>query len=146
MVWQENVRVVVNLARLEGGFAGSCQYWPTTDPSPPSAQHQDPTAGEAFSSLVIDRAVPSVRFGDIVVALRSETRPVPGTAVRQLDLHLDQSRGGREFTRGCAAPRRVTQVHFTAWPNYGVPESPLQIMFRGVECTLAVIGTGGPEK
>lgn len=29
LVWQENVQVIVNLARVQPGFSGSSQYWPT---------------------------------------------------------------------------------------------------------------------
>jgi hypothetical protein len=90
-VWQEKVGVIVNLARLEGGFAGSCQYWPTGFGS---ASGSDPlTPGPSVangSDLDTGGAKNVMRFeGPIRVELLGEECPVPGTTVRQLAISVD---------------------------------------------------------
>jgi len=91
------------------GFSGSAMYWPL----------------EGCSEL----------YGNVRVRCVGETAGPPGTVLRQLDVSVDDELHSSTSTAsGC---RRVVHVHFTAWPNYGVPDDveAFCAMLR-IVCTL----------
>jgi protein tyrosine phosphatase len=96
-------------ACAQRGFSGSAMYWPH----------------EGCSEL----------YGDVRVRCVGEAVGPPGTVLRQLNVSANAEPDPSTSTpTGC---RRVIHVHFTAWPNYGVPEDveAFCAMLRTV-CTL----------
>mmetsp|Transcript_23586 Transcript_23586/g.44922 ORF Transcript_23586/g.44922 Transcript_23586/m.44922 type:complete len:344 (-) Transcript_23586:392-1423(-) len=103
LVWQENVQVIVNLARVQPGFSGSSQYWPTK---------------------VSHAGCEDLKYGSVTVRMRSDISSCPGVSVREFDIsHHECMANHQDYPSGT---RRVTQVHFTNWPNYGVPDDPAE--------------------
>ncbi|KAF9095061.1 hypothetical protein BGX23_001140 [Mortierella sp. AD031] len=97
--WEQNSRVVVMLTReQEMGRIKCHQYWP-------SAQH------------------PLMEVGSMLVSFVNEFLPDPtiGTIlVRQLKL--------QHIRRPEEPARSITQIQYTGWPDFGVPETPLEVL------------------
>ncbi|KAF9153724.1 hypothetical protein BG015_002752 [Linnemannia schmuckeri] len=98
-VWEQNSRVVVMLTReQEMGRIKCHQYWP-------SSQH------------------PLMEVGSMRVSFVSELLPDPtiGTIlVRQMKL--------QHIRRPDEPARSITQIQYTGWPDFGVPETPLEVL------------------
>src|SRR5690554_5378982 len=97
--WEQNTRVVVMLTReQEMGRIKCHQYWPT-------AQHPVMNVGTMRVTFVTE-FLPDSAIGTILV--------------RQLKLqHLQ--RPGDEV-------RGITHIQYTGWPDFGVPETPLEVL------------------
>ncbi|KAF9088030.1 hypothetical protein BGX29_000494 [Mortierella sp. GBA35] len=99
IIWEQNSRVVVMLTReVEMGRIKCHKYWPTA---------QEP---------VLD-------LGAVQVTFVSEYQPHGGSAsvlVRQMRLRHAQSPDVPE--------RTITQLQYTGWPDFGVPETPLEVL------------------
>ena len=99
MAWEERSRVVVMLTReKEMGRIKCHQYWPTA-------------------------AEPVMEVGAMKVTFVTEFLPDPtiGTIlVRQLKI---QHRLKPEL-----GERSITQIQYTGWPDFGVPETPLEVL------------------
>ncbi|KAF9151407.1 hypothetical protein BG015_006720 [Linnemannia schmuckeri] len=100
VIWEQNSRVVVMLTReLEMGRVKCHKYWPTA---------QEP---------VLD-------LGTVQVTFLSEYQPHGGSGssvlVRQMRLRH----------RNCSkeSERTITQLQYTGWPDFGVPETPLEVL------------------
>ncbi|KAF9992534.1 hypothetical protein BGZ79_002969 [Entomortierella chlamydospora] len=97
--WEQNSRVVVMLTReQEMGRIKCHEYWPTA-------------------------RQPIMALGSIRVAFVGEFLPDPtiGTIlVRQLKLRHIQHPESEE--------RNITQIQYTGWPDFGVPETPLEVL------------------
>ncbi|KAF9108072.1 hypothetical protein BGX27_008500 [Mortierella sp. AM989] len=97
--WEQSSRVVVMLTReQEMGRIKCHEYWPT-------AQQ------------------PIMNVGAMQVTFVSEFLPDPtiGTIlVRQLKL--------QHVHRPESEPRNITQIQYTGWPDFGVPETPLEVL------------------
>ncbi|KAF8937908.1 hypothetical protein BGZ47_008821 [Haplosporangium gracile] len=98
-VWEQNSRVVVMLTReQEMGRIKCHQYWPCS-------QH------------------PLMEVGSMRVSFVSEFLPDPviGTIlIRQMTL--------QHIRRPDEPPRSITQIQYTGWPDFGVPETPLEVL------------------
>ncbi|KAI1318121.1 hypothetical protein EDD11_007173 [Mortierella claussenii] len=97
--WEQNSRVVVMLTReQEMGRIKCHEYWPTA------------------RQPLMDVGVMRVTF-----VAEFLTDPTIGTIlVRQLKLrHLHQPE---------SEERNVTQIQYTGWPDFGVPETPLEVL------------------
>ena len=112
------------------GFSGSAAYWPRAH------------AGWR-------------QYGDVRVRCAGETAGPTGSVLRQLDVEVDSSSPGGSCSLGDAESslgdakscRRVTHVHFTGWPNYGVPDvAAFCAMVREVCCLqeTAAAAAGSP--
>ncbi|KAG0278689.1 hypothetical protein BGZ96_002279 [Linnemannia gamsii] len=99
VIWEQGTRVVVMLTReVEMGRIKCHKYWPTA---------QEP---------ILDLGVVQVTFV-------SEYRPQGGGAsvsVRQMKLRHTYSPQEPE--------RTITQLQYTGWPDFGVPETPLEVL------------------
>ncbi|OAQ26731.1 hypothetical protein K457DRAFT_157403 [Linnemannia elongata AG-77] len=97
--WEQNSRVVVMLTReQEMGRIKCHQYWP-------SSQH------------------PLMEVGSMRVSFVNEFLPDPtiGTIlVRQMKL--------QHIHRPDEPARSITQIQYTGWPDFGVPETPLEVL------------------
>ncbi|KAK3811741.1 MAG: protein-tyrosine phosphatase-like protein [Linnemannia elongata] len=97
--WEQNSRVVVMLTReQEMGRIKCHQYWP-------SSQH------------------PLMEVGSMRVSFVNEFLPDPtiGTIlVRQMKL--------QHIRRPDEPARSITQIQYTGWPDFGVPETPLEVL------------------
>ncbi|KAF9954593.1 hypothetical protein BGZ72_004458 [Mortierella alpina] len=99
IVWEQNSRVIVMLTReMEMGRIKCHQYWP-------SAQQ------------------PSMDLGPIRLTFLGEELPDmadDAVLVRQLRLqHLGHPR---------EAERVITQIQYTGWPDFGVPDTPVEVL------------------
>lgn len=99
MAWEQDSRVVVMLTReQEMGRIKCHQYWP-------SSQH------------------PLMEVGSMRVSFVNEFLPDPtiGTIlVRQMKL--------QHIRRPNEPARNITQIQYTGWPDFGVPETPLEVL------------------
>lgn len=99
VAWEQNSRVVVMLTReQEMGRIKCHEYWPTPKQ-------------------------PVMEVGSMRVVFVNEFLPDPtiGTIlVRQLKLSQRNQPGGEE--------RNITQIQYTGWPDFGVPETPLEVL------------------
>jgi protein-tyrosine phosphatase len=99
VIWEQNTRVVVMLTReVEMGRVKCHKYWTTA---------QEP---------VLD-------LGTVQVTFVSEYQPQGGSAsvlVRQMKLRRTYSTQEPE--------RTITQLQYTGWPDFGVPEMPLEVL------------------
>lgn len=99
VIWEQGTRVVVMLTReVEMGRVKCHRYWPTA---------QEP---------VLD-------LGAVQVTFVSEYQPQGGSAsvlVRQMKLRHTYSPQEPE--------RTITQLQYTGWPDFGVPDTPLEVL------------------
>ncbi|KAF9923925.1 hypothetical protein FBU30_006041 [Linnemannia zychae] len=99
VIWEQNSRVIVMLTKeVEMGRIKCHTYWPTI---------QEP---------VLD-------LGNIQVTFMSECYPYSESAsilVRQVRL--------RHMGLPQEPERTITQLQFTGWPDFGVPETPLEVL------------------
>ncbi|CAG8445059.1 10718_t:CDS:2 [Ambispora leptoticha] len=104
VIWEQNSRVIVMLTKEEEAGRIQChRYWAQCTKTP-------------------------CQFGSLSCILISETNPLV-TA----DGKPDASIIVRKFqiqntTEPSASPREITQIHFLGWPDFGIPESPCQIL------------------
>ncbi|KAG0306097.1 hypothetical protein BGZ99_001892 [Dissophora globulifera] len=99
IVWEQGSRVIVMLTReYEAGRIKCHRYWPTSED-------------------------PVMELGPLRVTFSSDRQPDPTNdtiVVRQVylsNLHCpDEKR------------RMITQVQYTGWPDFGVPETPLEVL------------------
>ncbi|KAF9908991.1 hypothetical protein EC991_009173 [Linnemannia zychae] len=97
--WEQNSRVVVMLTReQEMGRIKCHQYWP-------SAQHPIMEVGPMRVSFV-NEFLPDATIGTILV--------------RQMKL--------QHIRRPQEPARNITQIQYTGWPDFGVPETPLEVL------------------
>ncbi|CAG8446766.1 5259_t:CDS:2 [Ambispora gerdemannii] len=104
VIWEQNSRVIVMLTKEEEAGRIQChRYWSQCTKSP-------------------------CMFGSMSCILISETNPWV-TADGKLDttiiirkFHLQNT------TEPSAPPREITQIHFLGWPDFGIPESPCQLL------------------
>lgn len=102
VIWEQNSRVVVMLTReVEMGRVKCHKYWPTA---------QEP---------VLD-------LGAVQVTFLSEYQPDgdSGSSVLVRQMRL------RHTATSCSheAERTITQLQYTGWPDFGVPETPLEVL------------------
>ncbi|KAF9545865.1 hypothetical protein EC957_010369 [Mortierella hygrophila] len=102
VVWEQNSRVVVMLTReVEMGRVKCHKYWPTA---------QEP---------VLD-------LGAVQVTFLNEWQPHGDSSssilVRQMRLRHTATDSSHE------AERTITQLQYTGWPDFGVPETPLEVL------------------
>ncbi|KAG0051935.1 hypothetical protein BGZ89_003361 [Linnemannia elongata] len=102
VIWEQNSRVVVMLTReVEMGRVKCHKYWPTA---------QEP---------VLD-------LGAVQVTFLSEYQPHGDSSssvlVRQMRLRHTTTSSSHE------AERTITQLQYTGWPDFGVPETPLEVL------------------
>ncbi|KAF9952415.1 hypothetical protein BGZ70_000609 [Mortierella alpina] len=99
IVWEQNSRVIVMLTReMEMGRIKCHQYWP-------SAQQ------------------PSMDLGSIrLTFLREEWPDVADTTVLVRQMRLQHLGYPEE------ADRVITQIQYTGWPDFGVPDTPLEVL------------------
>ncbi|KAF9137862.1 hypothetical protein BGX30_009810 [Mortierella sp. GBA39] len=102
VVWEQNSRVVVMLTReVEMGRVKCHKYWPTA---------QEP---------VLD-------LGAVQVTFLNECQPhgESGSSilVRQMRLRHTATDSSHK------AERTITQLQYTGWPDFGVPETPLEVL------------------
>ncbi|KAG0376546.1 hypothetical protein BGX24_007573 [Mortierella sp. AD032] len=97
--WEQNSRVVVMLTReQEMGRIKCHQYWP-------SSQHPLMEVGPMRVSFV-NEFLPDATVGTILV--------------RQMKL--------QHIRRPEEPARHITQIQYTGWPDFGVPETPLEVL------------------
>ncbi|KAG0276499.1 hypothetical protein BGZ96_003254 [Linnemannia gamsii] len=97
--WEQNSRVVVMLTReQEMGRIKCHQYWP-------SSQHPLMEVGQMRVSFV-NEFLPDPTIGTILV--------------RQMKL--------QHIRRPDEPARNITQIQYTGWPDFGVPETPLEVL------------------
>jgi protein tyrosine phosphatase len=101
----EGVELVVGLAKVQRGYSGSAQYWPTA----------------VGAVIVAPGSVPPLE-----ITLLAE-EPGPHFTTRRL---LLAQAGG-----AAGSSRELTHLHYDRWPNYGVPESTqdVRMLLRAVE-------------
>ncbi|KAF9285007.1 hypothetical protein BGZ68_004213 [Mortierella alpina] len=97
--WEQNARVVVMLTKeQELGRIKCHQYWPTSE-------HPIMDAGVMRVTFVTE-FLPDPQVGTILV--------------RHLKLqHARQPEAGE---------RQITQIQYTGWPDFGVPDTPLEVL------------------
>ncbi|KAJ2664321.1 Tyrosine-protein phosphatase non-receptor type 13 [Coemansia sp. RSA 1200] len=110
MVWEQNARTVVMLANpVEANRPKCAVYWPTR-----VGQTIVP-APTGNGSKVAAVSVTLVNEYSLDPAL------APGVTVRSFELRS-------ETVAHSAAPRTVRQLHYTGWPDHGVPSSPVSLL------------------
>ncbi|KAF9177724.1 hypothetical protein BGZ50_008429 [Haplosporangium sp. Z 11] len=99
IVWEQNSRVIVMLTRLiEMGRTKCHQYWPTT-------QH------------------PVMDLGTLRLTFLEEFRPdATDHTILVRRLQLTSIQHPQEPSR------TITQIQYTGWPDFGVPETPLSVL------------------
>ncbi|KAJ2522902.1 Tyrosine-protein phosphatase non-receptor type 13 [Coemansia sp. RSA 1939] len=107
MVWEQNARTVVMLANpVEANRPKCAVYWPTR-----VGQTIVP-APSGNGSKVAAVSVTLVDEHSLDPAL------APGVTVRSFELRSETA----------ADPRTVRQLHYTDWPDHGVPSSPVSLL------------------
>ncbi|KAF9937889.1 hypothetical protein BGZ67_000777 [Mortierella alpina] len=99
IVWEQNSRVIVMLTReMEMGRIKCHQYWPSVQQ-------------------------PSMDLGSIrVTFLREELPDVADATVLVRQMRLQHLGHPQE------AERVITQIQYTGWPDFGVPDTPLEVL------------------
>ncbi|KAG0268112.1 hypothetical protein BGZ95_002600 [Linnemannia exigua] len=108
VVWEQNSRVVVMLTReVEMGRVKCHKYWPT-------AQEPVLDLGPVQVTFVSEYYQP-YGYGD-----NGSSSPSSSVLVRQMRL--------RHLLSPQEPERTITQVQFTGWPDFGVPDTPLEVL------------------
>jgi protein tyrosine phosphatase len=132
MIWDQNVSVVVMLTNLEEhGRVKAHQYWPSTG----TKRYGD------ISLTVVDSSEKKDYH------LRNFTIKKGGGPLHQTVAARPQSESLRDKTAS-GEKRRITQYHFSSWPDHGVPENPdplLEMMDDVEKEHLEVLKTGSPS-
>ncbi|KAI1300523.1 hypothetical protein EDD11_006167 [Mortierella claussenii] len=99
MVWEQDSRVIVMLTReFEMGRIKCHSYWPASNNS-------------------------VMQFGPLKIAFTNEFRPdASSNAVWVRQMRLSHSRYSNE------PERMITQIQYTGWPDFGVPETPMDVL------------------
>lgn len=147
MVWQRDVRVVVMLtAETEGNQIKAHNYWNASGYGPIKLKlHSEHRASiepqrllrakmrphvreqRRFSSMMAPSTLdPAVKGEDLPAASKDE----PYVVVRKFSVSHDSF----PFER----MREVTQLHFSAWPDFGVPTHPSHLLGLIEQCNAVV--------
>ncbi|KAJ8040692.1 Receptor-type tyrosine-protein phosphatase alpha [Holothuria leucospilota] len=101
MIWEQNTKTIIMLTKcFESGRDKCFQYWPD--------------GGE-------------VSYGKFTVCLDS-TLECPDYVIRQLRISMNKEDDDEEGADEETEKRIVTQFHFLAWPDHGVPEYPYTML------------------
>lgn len=134
MIWAQRSGLVVMLTRererdSSGRIAHKAHpYWPEQAPAAPqtaAAASSSAAAAAAAASASEGQlrgdsdSLPSARYGAFTVTLLS-TRREPDFIVRELLLSRDAGEGEGDGSE--PTPRRVHQIQYTGWPDFGVPD------------------------
>lgn len=128
MIWDQDVRIIVMLTAMnENGQIKCHSYWDSTDYGPMKLQK----ISERRVSLDHKRHPASTERRDSGRRRANtsiETNP-PETTTPQEPPHAIVRKFKLSHSAHPFSPiREITQVHFAAWPDFGTPTSPSQVL------------------